>query len=334
MSVAIRPARDDDADAFVAIVSASWAEYPGCVTDILGEAPELHALATAMAHQGGHAWAACVDGAVAGLVACWPREAGIWELGKMYVAARHRGTGVAPALLQTAETFAKTHGAAELTLWSDTRFSRAHAFYERHGFLRTGPIRALDDRSHTIEFGFSKPLVGVEVRVLDAAAAASAPRALADILVTCVAGSASVSFLPPLAPDVARGFWRRAATQVATGRRILVVAWADGVLSGVVTVDCDTPQNQPHRADIQKMLVLPGARRRGIARALMQAAEQAARDAGRRLLTLDTASDAAEALYRSLGYTVAGRIPGYALDGDGRPLDTALYYKALGSVGD
>ncbi len=329
--MSVRAARDDDAEAFICIVGACWDEYPGCVTDIDGEAPQLRALASHMAGQDGAAWAAEVDGAVAGLVACWPAASGRFEVGKMYVASQHRGSGAASGLLAEAEAFARDRGAAELTLWSDTRFTRAHAFYERHGFLRTGPIRSLGDRSNSVEFGYAKPLTGVVVRVLDVAAAGSAERGLARILVACVDGGASVSFLAPLARDAALAFWRRAAAAVAAGRRILVVAWADGALAGVVSLDCDTPPNQPHRAEVQKLLVHPAARGRGVARALMQAAEAAAKAVERTLLTLDTREgSAAEPLYRALGYTEAGRIPGYAINPDGRDRHaTVLFYKEL-----
>jgi GNAT superfamily N-acetyltransferase len=286
-----------------------------------------------MQERRGAAWVAEPDGAVAGLAACWPRDGDTWEIGKMYVGAAARGSGAATALLDAAEQFARTQGAVEIVLWSDTRFLRAHAFYEKHCFVRSGPIRALGDKSNSVEFGFSKPIRGVVVRVLDVAAAYSAERPLADLLVACVADGASVSFLPPLQPSVARAFWRKLAAQVATSRRILVVAWADGVIAGTVTVDCDTPENQPHRADVQKLLVHPWARRRGIGRALVETAEDAARKAGRTLLTLDTlAGDAGEPLYRSVGFVEAGRIPGYALNADLIPYPTVVLYKQLAPV--
>ncbi len=247
----------------------------------------------------------------------------------MYVATAARGGDAASRLLDAATDFARDAGAAELHLWSDTRFLRAHAFYEKHGFVRSGPIRALGDRSNSIEFGYAKPLSGLVVRVLDVAAAGSAERGLAEILAACVDTGASVSFLPPLSEDTARAFWRRAAAAVATGRRVLVAAWLDGALAGVVMLDCDMPPNQPHRAEVQKLLVHPDARRRGVARALMLAAEMAAREAGRTLLTLDTGSNAAEALYQALGYIEVGRIPGFALLGDGTRCATALFYKLL-----
>ena len=191
-----------------------------------------------------------------------------------------------------------------MKLWSDTRFDRAHRFYEKRGYVRTGPLRALDDKSNSIEFGYAKPLAGVQVRRLDAAGAAfggTLPRR--SVLKLCVDGGASVSYLPPLEMAAARDFWRRVAADVAAGTRILLVAWVEGVVAGTVTLDLGTPPNQPHRAEVQKLLVLPGFRGRGVARLLMGHAEREAREAGRMLLTLDTrAGDAAEFLYRALDW--------------------------------
>ncbi len=264
---AVRPAADADAEAFIAIVSACWDEYPGCVSDIDGEAPELRALASAMGAKSGAAWAAEADGEVIGLCASWPHEGRTWEVGKMYVAARHRGQGAARALLDTAEAHARAAGAAEMRLFSDTRFDRAHAFYEKAGYVRAGGLRALGDKSNSIEFAYAKPLTGVVVRALDVAALGSAEGRLAVILKTCVDSGAAVSFLAPLPLPEARAVWHRAGPAVARGVRVVLAAWVEGVLAGTVTLDCDTPQNQPHRAEITKLLVHPEARRRGVARA-------------------------------------------------------------------
>jgi ribosomal protein S18 acetylase RimI-like enzyme len=165
---------------------------------------------------------------------------------------------------------------------------------------------------------------------LDAAAAAASERRLAELLCACVNSGASVSYMPPLPMHVARALWRDTAAEVESGGRLLLGAWAEGELVGTVTLDLATPPNQPHRAEVQKLLVHPRARRRGIARALMMRAEEVARSAGRTLLTLDTrAGDAAERLYRKLGWTEAGRIPGYALNASGTPCDTILFWKGL-----
>lgn len=327
----IRPGRDGDAEAVIRIVGDCWAEYPGCVMDLDGECPELRALASYCAEKGGMFWAAEQDGAVCGIVCAYPLPDGAWELGKMYVDARARGTGMAAALVDVAEGHARARGAAWMKLWSDTRFDRAHRFYEKCGYVRHGPIRALGDKSNSIEFAYAKPLSGVLVQRLDAAAAASAERALADVLLDCVAGGASVSFMASLTADEARGFWRRVAKDVALGQKILFAGWLDGRIVGTAILNLDTPPNQPHRADVAKMLVHRQARRRGIARALLARVEAEAAARGRWLLVLDTARGSlAEPLYRSAGWVEAGPIPDYAMNPDGSYCDTIVFWKRLG----
>jgi GNAT superfamily N-acetyltransferase len=186
----------------------------------------------------------------------------------------------------------------------------------------------LHDLSNTLEFGYAKQVAGVAM--LDAAAAASAERRLAEILCACVEDGASVSYLPPLAVEIARGFWKQAAADVAAGTRILFAAWHDAILVGTVMLEFASAPNQPHRAEVQKLLVHPAARRQGIARALMTRLEQQAQRAGKTLLTLDTrAGDAAETLYRDMGWREAGRIPGFALNGDGVPCETVFFWKPV-----
>jgi GNAT superfamily N-acetyltransferase len=324
----LRAGRDDDADGFIALVSACWRDYPGCVMDLDGEVPELRALASHFANQGGTLLAAEQEGRIVGMAATRPAQDGAWELCKMYVAAGQRGHGLAHRLLDAVEDHARAQGAANLKLWTDTRFDRAHRFYEKNSFVRSGPLRALDDISHSIEFPYVKPLAGVQLLRLDAAGAASAEARLTRILQRCVESGASVSYLPPVDPAVFRAFWRRVSGQVAAGTRVLLGAWVDGVLAGTAMLDLDTPSNQPHRAEVKKLLVTPEARRRGVARLLMQRIEAEAQQAGRSLLTLDTrAEDAGDQLYRSLRWTEAGRIPGFALNADLTPCDTLIFWK-------
>jgi GNAT superfamily N-acetyltransferase len=172
---------------------------------------------------------------------------------------------------------------------------------------------------------------GVTIQALDGSAAWVAVSALADILIDCVERGASVSFMHPLSRDKAEAFWAGVAESVARDERILLVAELDGRTVGTVQVVFAGPENQPHRADIAKMLVHGQARRQGIAERLMRAAEEAARAAGKTLLVLDTVTGGdAERLYERIGWTRVGMIPQYALFPDGRPCSTTYFYKALG----
>ena len=154
---------------------------------------------------------------------------------------------------------------------------------------------------------------------------------LADVLIDCVEGGASVSFMHPLTRDRAVAFWRHVAQAVAAGDRALLVAEdADG-LCGTVQLVFDLPENQPHRADLAKMLVHRRARRRGLGTALMRAAEATARECGKTLLVLDAVTDGdAARLYERLGWERVGVIPGYALFPKGGLCDTTVFYRNLG----
>lgn len=326
----LRAGRDDDADDFIALVGACWAEYPGCVMDLDGEVPELRALASYYAGQDGALWAAEQDGRVVGMVSTKPLGDGAWEICKMYAYPGQRGTGLARSLIEAAEHHARARGATAMKLWSDTRFDRAHRFYEKCSYVRSGPIRVLDDLSHSLEFAYAKPLSGAVVERLDAAAAVSAVPRLAAVLKECVDAGASVSFLAPLAIEKAREYWKRVATQAALGERVLFAAWCDGMLAGTVVLGLDVAENQRHRAEIKKLIVAPGARRLGIARRLLHAAEAAARGAGRELLVLDTLTGGeAEPLYRSEGWTELGVIPDFTRTADGVAEATTFFWKRL-----
>jgi GNAT superfamily N-acetyltransferase len=154
--------------------------------------------------------------------------------------------------------------------------------------------------------------------------------ALAEVLVDCVEGGASVSFMHPLTLERAVSFWQTVGTASAHGERILLVAEdvVDGIL-GTVQLVLDQPENQPHRADLSKMLVHRRARQRGLGALLMRAAEDHARDAGKTLLVLDTASADAERLYERMGWQRCGVIPGYALLPHGGLCDTTYFYRHL-----
>lgn len=154
-------------------------------------------------------------------------------------------------------------------------------------------------------------------------------QSLAELLLDCVEGGASVSFMHPLPMSRALAFWQGVADSVARGERALLVAEDATGIVGTVQVVLDQPENQPHRADVAKMLVHRRARRQGLGELLMQAAEQVARECGKTLLVLDTASGDAERLYTRLGWQRCGVIPGYALFPDGEPCDTTYFYRVL-----
>ncbi|MBP7241129.1 GNAT family N-acetyltransferase [Amaricoccus sp.] len=172
----------------------------------------------------------------------------------------------------------------------------------------------------------------IAVRRLDADGLAARLPALADILHACVEDGASVGFLLPFTAAEAAAFWRETVLPpLAARKRRLLVAEAQGRLAGTVQLLHDTPPNQPHRAEVAKLLVHPDHRRRGLARALMAAVEAEARALGRTLLTLDTRTgDAAEPLYAALGFAAAGVLPGWCLDPRTRQPDaTTFMYKPL-----
>ena len=155
--------------------------------------------------------------------------------------------------------------------------------------------------------------------------------ALAEILIETVANGGSVSFMHPLAPESATSFWAASLAAADAGRRVVLGAWTGGELAGTVTLDLDTPQNQPHRADIAKLMTGIRWRGRGVGRALMVETERLAAARGRTLLTLDTAEeDGAAGLYEALGYEFAGSIPDYAFKPLGGLTATRIYFKRLG----
>ncbi len=152
---------------------------------------------------------------------------------------------------------------------------------------------------------------------------------LADVLLDCVEGGASVSFMSPLTRERAVAFWRRVAREVAAGERAVLVAEDARGVCGTVQLVLDQPENQPHRADLSKLLVHRRARRQGLGEALMRAAEVTARDCGKTLLVLDTASDTAERLYERLGWVRVGVVPGFALLPQGGLCATTFFYREL-----
>ena len=161
------------------------------------------------------------------------------------------------------------------------------------------------------------------------------PRELAglcDVLIDCVEGGASVNFMWPMTRAKAESHWRATAESLARGERALVIAEDQrGEILGTAQAVWAPQENQPHRADISKMLVKRSARRHGVGALVLAAAEQAAREAGKTLLVLDTASPEAERLYERGGWQRVGTVPRYALLPDGPYCSTVFFYKDLSS---
>ncbi|HEV6964978.1 GNAT family N-acetyltransferase [Roseateles sp.] len=169
------------------------------------------------------------------------------------------------------------------------------------------------------------------IRELDGAEALARVDEMADVLRDCVEGGASVGFMLPLAPGRPEAFWRKVAAGVAAGERHLFVAEDEaGRVCGTLSLVVDMPDNQPHRADVAKMLVHRRARRRGVAEALLRAVEARARALGRTTLVLDTVTGSdASRLYERLAWQKVGDIPDYALMPDGALCSTTYYVKRL-----
>jgi GNAT superfamily N-acetyltransferase len=171
----------------------------------------------------------------------------------------------------------------------------------------------------------------ITVRRVYADEAMARVEALADVLIDCVEGGASVSFMLPISRSAAVQFWRRIADAVAREERMLLVAENEaGRIVGTVQLVLDQPENQPHRADVAKMLVCREARRQGIGGRLMAEVDDAAREAGKSVLVLDTVTGGdAERLYERAGWQRVGTIPNYALMPDGTFCGTTLFHKQL-----
>jgi GNAT superfamily N-acetyltransferase len=169
-----------------------------------------------------------------------------------------------------------------------------------------------------------------DISVLSAPIPDAALEQLALVLVDCVEGGASVSFMAPFTQEQGLAFFRKVANSVVAGDTVLLAAKLDGKIIGTVQLGLDTPPNQPHRADVKKMLVHRSARGRGVGADLMARVEEEARKLGRWLLVLDTVpGDNGYRLYRRAGWTESGIIPDYAMFPDGRLCDTALFWKRL-----
>ena len=164
---------------------------------------------------------------------------------------------------------------------------------------------------------------------LDAVTAPGAVNELAEVLADCVNGGASVNFMLPYSGNDAAEFFRKVIPSIARGETMLLAAKVDGRIVGTVQLGLDMPPNQPHRAEVKKMLVHRAARGKGIGAALLSQIEARAKQKGRTLLVLDTASDDARRLYERGGWQRLGNIPDYALLPAGGLCDTTIYWKQI-----
>ena len=172
---------------------------------------------------------------------------------------------------------------------------------------------------------------GLQIRILSDADVDAHVHRLTALMTDVVDDGASIGFHPPLANADAEAYWRSVQLAMRSGDRVMLGAFdVSGALIGTGQLALEPRQNGRHRAEVQKLIVAPAARRRGVARALMAALEQAALAAGRTLLVLDTREgDAAAQLYHALGWQFAGRVPGYVLERDGTTSATLIFYRTL-----
>jgi len=169
----------------------------------------------------------------------------------------------------------------------------------------------------------------IEIKALTGAAATQAM--LVDMLIETVAAGGSVSFMHPLSRQAAGAFWEKSLRAAERGERAVLGAWDGEALVGTVTLLLDFPDNQPHRAEIAKLMTRVDHRGKGVATRLMRAAEDLAVEKGRSLLVLDTATEeGASGLYEKLGFTLTGEIPDFALKPHGGLTGTLIYWKRIG----
>ena len=202
---------------------------------------------------------------------------------------------------------------------------------KRTSLLPRWPLaRTLDEGRPAVLVSASMPALSIVA--FDPVSFGQSLDRLAAILQLCVREGSSVGFVLPFSLDEARAYWvEKVAPPYAAGTKIVLAAMLDGDIVGTAQLDLDGMPMKRHHAEVSKVLVNPRFRRAGVGRALMAEIERRAAAEGRWLLTLDTAGDAAEALYRSLGYEVAGTIPFYARDAfePDRYDATRLMYKDL-----
>ena len=155
--VHIRAARDGDGDALIALIETCWADYPGCILDVDGDSPELRTFASHYRAAGGRAWIAECSGRIVGSAAVEPAPDGA-HIQTLYVDPALRRQGLASRLVALVEAHAVKSGARRIDLWTDTRFTAAHGFYESLGYERRPGTRRLDDASRSVEINYVKRL--------------------------------------------------------------------------------------------------------------------------------------------------------------------------------
>jgi GNAT superfamily N-acetyltransferase len=269
------------------------------------------------------------DGHAIGCGALRPLQDGVAELKRMYAKTDGRGTGA--AVLAHLEAAARELGYR--AVWLETRAvnTRAVAFYERHGYRRIENFGRYAGNAAALCFGKELGMTTRTIRELDGAEALARVGELAEVLRDCVEGGASVGFMLPLAEGRPEAFWRQVAAGVAEGKRHLFVAEDEtGRICGTLSLVVDMPDNQPHRADVSKMLVHRHARRQGIAERLLKALEAKARELGKTTLVLDTVTGSdASRVYERLGWQRFGVVPNYALMPDGALCSTTYFHREL-----
>ena len=326
--VQIRRASLEDAEAIASVLYESFAEHESSYT------PEGFALTVSTPEQvrdrlkAEHVWVALVDEGIVGTVGATPKGEALY-VRSMAVLPASRGCRVGHRLMECVEEFAVSEGFKHMFLSTTPFLTRAIKLYERCGFRRSpeGP----HDLRGTPLFTMVKQVRAMHKieRLSEEQARPMLPQ-LAALLQDAVHSGSSVGFLPPLTFETAEGYWLETLNEVAQGKRILLVSSEAGDVTGAVQLALVAKQNGLHRAEVQKLLVNTRFRQRGIARALMGAAEESARASGRTLLVLDTEQGSvAEKLYEKCGYARAGVIPQYALNADRSLISTVVFYKLL-----
>lgn len=282
----------------------------------------------AMIDHGEGAWIAEIDDVAAAFAMATRGDRNVFA---MFVRPGYEGRGLGRALMAEAEAWLFAHGDDDIWLTTDRDPAiRAHGFYRRlgwrddgvdaHGevrYVKRAPARADADAALVVES-------------IDLDAGMTHLDGLAALLVACVDDGASIGFHRPMAHAEAIAFWRASLAGVADGSRILYVARVGARLIGTASLALAALPNSRHRAEVQKLMVLPSWRGRGVGRVLMRTLEAAAREASRTLLVLDTREgDPSQTLYESMGWVEVGRIPDFARDERGRPETTVVYYRIL-----